>query len=285
MQKPGSGPPGKRWFGSYVPLPIVDSFKVVAWPRRPLTIKTSATGQTVTFHEPPPVGVDDQALAAFFTHLGARERAKDIVYAARQYKAALELIEQRPETAYLALVSVVETLAGIALADYKPEEIERIENKANVAKRARKLGLSDADANALALEAAKSEKWSKRKFVKFCKDFCALSELRPVDPLFIVPEFLTPAETEFEDCLKRIYDARSTNLHAAVPFPPGTGIGTSPMLKIRELPLHPLGKLELPPAVWFERVVSIATRKFLLADQPAPFIEGYSAGSSEAAVS
>ena len=71
------------------------------------------SGQTVTFNEPPPVGVDHEALAAFLAHLGAREGAQDIVYAARQYKAALELIEQRPATAYLALVSVVETLAAI----------------------------------------------------------------------------------------------------------------------------------------------------------------------------
>jgi len=209
----------------------------------------------------------------FLADLGVREKAEDVVYAARQYKTALELIEKRPETAYLALVSVVETLAGIALARYEPEVTEQIKTKANVAKRARRLGLSGQQANELALEAAKDSKWSKRKFVKFCTDYCPVSELSADDPVFIVPNFLKPADSDFEDCIKRIYDARSTNLHAAVPFPPGVGIGTSPMLRMRDLPIHPLGKLELPPATWFERVVSIAARKFLLGDRPSPFAE------------
>ena len=113
MVTPAHGPPPDGWLEPQVPFPIVDNFNVVAWPRRPLTVTTSMSGQTVTFNEPPPVGVDHEALAAFLAHLGAREGAQDIVYAARQYKAALELIEQRPATAYLALVSVVETLAAI----------------------------------------------------------------------------------------------------------------------------------------------------------------------------
>jgi len=100
MVTPSGGPPGQRWFGSHVPTPIVDRFKVVAWPRRPLSITTSMSGQTIEFNQPPPVGVDHKALAAFLPDLGANEKAQDIVYAARQYKTALELIEQRPDTAY-----------------------------------------------------------------------------------------------------------------------------------------------------------------------------------------
>jgi hypothetical protein len=258
-----------------MPMHIVDRFKVVAWPRRPLTVTTSITGQTVTFNEPPPVGVDHEALAAFLAHLGAREKAQDIIYAARQYKTALELIEERPDTAYLALVSVVETLASIALATYEPEENERIAIKANVAKRARELGLHEAQAKQLALEATKGDRWLARKFVKFCRDYCPMSELRGPDPLFMLPEFLKPSESDFEDCLKRIYRARSKSLHVAVPFPPGAGIGTRPMIKVRDLPLGLLGKLEIPPVTWFERVVSVASRRYLVAEGTAPFIEEY----------
>lgn len=268
-----AGPGTPTWYRSNMPMPIVDRFKVVAWPRRPLTVTTSITGQAVKFNEPPPVGVDHDALAAFLAHLGASVYAQDIVYAARQYKTALELIEGRPDTAYLALVSVVETLASIALAAHEPEESERIAVKANVAKRARELGLHEEQAKQVALEATKGDRWLARKFVKFCKDYCPVSELRGPDPLFMLPEFLTPSENDFEDCLKRIYKARSKNLHVAVPFPPGTGIGTSPMINVRDLPLGLLGKLEIPPVTWFERVVSAASRRYLVADGTAPFIQ------------
>ena len=273
MERPSAGSSTLNLFQSQVPTPIVDRFKVVAWPRRPLTVTSSLFEQTVQFNDPPPVGVDPEALAAFLAHLGTRENAQDIVYAARQYKTALELIEERPDTAYLALVSVVETLASIALATYQPEESERISIKANVAKRARELGLCEAQADEVALEATKGDYWLTRKFVKFCKDYCPASELKLRDPVFMLPEFLMPAENDFEVFLKRIYRARSKNLHVAAPFPPGAGIGTSPMIKVRELPLNPLKKLEIPPVTWFERVVSVAARRYLVRDGTEPFID------------
>ena len=258
---------------SYISTPIIDRLKVIAWPQRPATLFTTWSGQSVKFNHPPPVGVNDKALAEFFVHLAAREDAQDIVYAAHQYKTALELIEERPDTAYLALVSVVETLANLALGTYEPEEDERIRVKANVAKRARKLGLCEAQANEVALEATRSDRWLKRKFVKFCMDYCSASELSARDPVFLIPEFLCPAESDFETCLKHIYDARSANLHIAVPFPPGIGIGTAPSIKWKDLPLGHLSKPQIPPATWFERVVSISSRRFLLGDKLAPFIE------------
>jgi hypothetical protein len=100
----------------------------------------------------------------------------------------------------------------------------------------------------------------------------------------MLPNVLTPAESDFEDTLKRIYGARSKNLHVALPFPPGTRIGTSPTINIRDLPFNLFGKLEFPPATWFERVVSLAARKFLLADATAPFTETYSAASMDTSV-
>jgi hypothetical protein len=179
------------------------------------------TEQTVTFNEPPPVGVDHEALGVFLADLGQRAGAQDIIYAAKQYKTALELISDRPDTAYLALVSVIETLASVALPNYEPEGSEKIAAKVNVAKKARALGLDEAQANQLALEATKGDRWLKRRFVRFCKDYCPVSELSGPDPVSMLLDFLKPSEADFEDCLKRIYDARSKNLHVAMPFPPG----------------------------------------------------------------
>jgi hypothetical protein len=140
--------------------------------------------------------------------------------------------------------------------------------------------LSEAQANELALEATKGEKWLARKFVKFCVDYCRRSELREPDRVFMLPEFLTPAEADFEGCLKRIYKARSRNLHAAQPFPPGVGIGTGPMVSLRGLSLDPLARVEIPPVTWFERVVSTAARRYLLAEKAPPFLE-YGSGKSQ----
>ncbi|MFZ1101817.1 MAG: hypothetical protein WAN86_02915, partial [Hyphomicrobiaceae bacterium] len=287
MQTPGIIPPTQSWpLQSPVPMPIVGSFKVGAWPRRPLTITTTMSGQTVTFNEPPPVGVDHEALGVFLADLGRREGAQGIVYAAKQYKTALELIVERPETAYLALVSVIETLASGALPTYEPEESERIAIKANVAKKARTFGLDEPQSHQLALEATKGDRWLKRRFVRFCKNYCPMSELSGPDPLFMLPDFLKPSEADFESCLKQIYDARSKNLHVAVPFPPGTDIGTSLGIKARYLPLALSlalsGKLEIPPVTWFERVVSIASRRYLIGDAIAPFVDLSQASATSA---
>ena len=219
----------------------------------------------------PPVGVDPHALAKFLIELPGMPNAQDIVHAARLYKSALELIEDRPDTAYLALVSVVESLASLALNEFEPDEAEKVKVQRAVETRAREFGLCEAQAKALALEACKGQRWLKRKFVKFCVDYCGVAELKDPDRVFLVLEHFNPPDGEFENVLGRIYDARSKNLHAGSPFPPGIGIGMSPSIKWRDLPVDPLGRPEIPPLPWFERIVSIAARKFLIPTGPVPF--------------
>ncbi len=254
-------------------MPIFDHSNVMAWRRRPATIITSLAGQEFKSNDPPPVGVDPEALAQFLVALPSVPSAADIVYAARLYKSALELIEDRPDTGYLALVSVVESLANVALNEFEPDEAEKVKFQAPVEKRAREFGLCDAQARALALEACKSQRWLKRKFVKFCVDYCRVEDLKDPDRVFLVHEHLNPPVAEFEKVLGRIYDARSKNLHAGSPFPPGIGIGMSPLIKVRDLPVDPLGRPEIPPLPWFERIVSTAARRFLIPAGPAPFAD------------
>lgn len=218
------------------------------------------------------MGVDPQALAKFLVELPSMPNAQDIVHAARLYKSALELIEDRPDTAYLALVSVVESLANIALKEFEPDAAEKVKHQARVEKRAREFGLCEAQAKALALEACKTEHWAGRKFVKFCVDYCGAEALKNPDRVFLVLEHLNPPEGEFETALRRIYRARSRNLHAGSPFPLGIGIGMSPWIKVRELRVA-LDRPEIPPIPWFERIVSMAARKFLIPAGPAPFAD------------
>jgi hypothetical protein len=124
------------------------------------------------------VGVDPQALAKFLMDLPSSPNSQDIVHAARLYKSALELIDDRPGTAYLALVSVVESLASVALNEFEPDETEKVKFHAPVEKRAREFGLCDEQAKALALEACKGQSWLKRKFVKFCVDYCGAERIQ-----------------------------------------------------------------------------------------------------------
>jgi hypothetical protein len=262
-----------RWLPSDVPMPVLSYTKVVAWRRRPGTVITGWTSQEFKSNDPPPVGVDPQALGKFLTELPGTTNAQDIVYAARLYKSALELIEDRPDTAYLALVSVVESLASVALKDFEPDDADKVKVHAAVEKRAREFGLDAAQARALALEASKGQRWLKRKFVKFCVDYCGVEELKNPDPVFLVPEHLNPPEGEFEGVVGRVYDARSKNLHAGSPFPPGVGIGMSTLIKLRDLPVDMVSRPEIPPVPWFERVVSTAARKFLIPAGPAPFAD------------
>jgi hypothetical protein len=262
-----------RGLPSEVPMPILGHTKVNAWRRRPVTIITGWTSQEFRSNDPPPVGVDPQALGKFLIELPGMRNAQDIVHAARQYKSALELIEERPDTAYLALVSVVESLASVALKEFEPDEAEKVKFHAPVEKRAREFGLCEAQARALALEACKGQRWLKRKFVKFCVDYCGAEQLKSPDRVFLVLEHLNPPEAEFESAVGRIYDARSKNLHVGSPFPPGIGIGMSPSIKVRDLPIDPLGRPEIPPVPWFERIVSTAAQKFLIPAGSAPFAD------------
>jgi hypothetical protein len=89
----------------------------------------------------------------------------------------------------------------------------------------------------------------------------------------MAPEHLLPSRNHYEDALGEIYVARSKNVHVAVPFPAGTGIGINPWINVRDLPLEPDGQPEIPPVTWFERVVSIAVRRYLMPAGPMPFIE------------
>lgn len=263
-----------RWHQSEMPMPILHRSKVAAWPRRPATIITSWAGQTFKSNDPPPVGVDPDALAEFLLHLPGLPNAQDIVHAARLYRSALEFIVDRPDTAYLMLVSVVESLASVAFKNYEPGEAEKLQNcHLALQNCARDMGLNEAQIKALTLAACKQEHWLRRKFIKFCVDYCPAAEIKSQDRVFVILEHLNPPEGELKKAVSRIYDARSGNLHTGDPFPPGVGIGTSPQIKIRDLPLDPVGRPEIPPVPWFERIVSIAARKFLIPSGSAPFVD------------
>jgi hypothetical protein len=271
--------PGIDGLGSYgedVPIPIMGHSKVAIWKRRPATIITTVQEQNFILNDPPPVGVDDDALSTLFRTFPTIEHAENIVNAARLYRTAFELIESRPDIAYQLLISTVETLVGAAREVYQPDEAEKIKTKQEVQTQAKKYGLTEVQANHLALLACKGIGWAEKKFIRFLVNHVPLTSLVNTDRLFFLPEGLCPPPRDFEKTLKAIYGARSGSLHSGSALPRSIAIGTSVWIKARNLPLNPLKPDKVPPVPWFERVVSLAAQKFLLDQngaQSLPFVE------------
>jgi hypothetical protein len=61
-----------------------------------------------------------------------------------------------------------------------------------------------------------------------------------------------------------VYSARSGNLHRGNPFPLWVGLGTSPTADLKNVPLAGLAPNDVPPVIWFERVVSTAMRRYVV---------------------
>jgi len=253
-------------YGLEVPTPILNLSAASVWEPRPLTLITSMEGQKIVNNNPPAVGVDPWALAEFFMQLPKMTRVDQIVFAARLYRAALEMIGPRPDIAYLLLISTVESLADVALNDYEPTESEKMEAKPSVRQCARDLCLTEEQTRQLVVAACKSDQWTTKKFKKFLLDFVSFSELKVEDRVFTVPSFMCPLEEEIPRTLGRIYKARSDNVHVASPFPRSIGVGTTTGIDVRALPPNWISgaRPEIPPVTWFERVVWLAASRFLL---------------------
>lgn len=178
-----------HYLGSYgwdTPVPALTRARFAVWRKRPLTIITSNDGQRVECNDPPPTGVDENALSQILQRLPQLLAVEQIILACRLYKTALETIESRPEITYQLLISVVETMMGLALPDYKPKETEMLQTNRGrrVKEKARAFGLDEEQAKALALEACRDDRWLRRKFKKFILDNLSAQEVDSKDPVF-----------------------------------------------------------------------------------------------------
>jgi hypothetical protein len=189
------------------------------WKRRPTTIITTVQQQNFILNDPPPVGVDDDALSTLFKTLPTIEHAENIINAARQYRTALELIESRPGIAYQLLISTIETLGDVALADHQPDEAEKIKTTEAVQRQAKKYGLTEYQTNHLALLASKELRWNRKTFFKFLIDSVPPTSLSERDPLFFLLEHFSPSPEDLEKTLKNIYSVRSGSLHRRIGAP------------------------------------------------------------------
>lgn len=260
----------KSLYGSEIPMPIVNAPIPKAWTPRPGSIVSTASGTSFKSNSPPAVSVDSSKLSDFFETLPTRKDAQDVVHAAQLYMSALELIEQRPDTAYLALVSAAETLSAVALPGYRPTDTERLELHKQLRNHAIEKGIDAELARELALLASERDHWISRKFKKFCSDFCPYDEIAEQDAVHLLSANQIPPASKYKKALGDIYSARSKHLHGGTPFPRGVGLGMQPWIAARDVSSSISGPA-IPPVPWFERVVATAARRYLLGENRNPF--------------
>jgi len=260
----GNDHPELGSFGRDLPLPLTDVRPTIWKPRQSVMVIKGPDEQEVISFQPPPVEVFPDLLNTFLTKLPSLPEAQRIVRAARLYREAMELIETRPDSTYQLLISMAETISNTALPDFRPTREEILKAERSVLNRALEFGLNDEQAEELALEAARGNPWTKRKFTAFLSGRMKPKDLLRKDTVFQPVEQFCPAPTKFSKALGNIYDLRSGSLHEGKSLPRATRIGIGSMVSARDLPLNPLDAPEVPPVVWFERVVSLAVRRFLL---------------------
>jgi len=270
--------------GADLPLPLL-GLRYTVWKPRGSTILTRGPhDQEVISYDPPPVGVLPDMLHSLLLKLPALPEGPRIIRAARLYREALELIETRPESAYQLLISVAETLSNAKPNCFEPTEQDRLDSKRAVYDMAVRFGLSADQAKQLALKAAEGNRWTKRKFKAFLSNRVKPDELAVKDCVFHCVEQLVPKTADFDKALGGIYDLRSGNLHEGMPLPRSVRIGIGAMIAARDLPLNPLLPSEVPPVVWFERVVSLAVRRYILdatSTRASPFADPVLPGADD----
>ena len=177
--------------------------------------------------------------------------------AARLYWQARRMIEEWPEIAYQLLVYCVETVANRKSSYYSPSRAEMVAAKGGVEKRARKYGLTQQQAEDLAVLACSGMSWAFRKFQMFLH---AAKEnvTKDGDDLFRHPSVFDPPADELDEVISRIYKSRSAAAHLGEAYGASIALGTAPTVPISAVHELLSGSQEVPPIAWFERLVNAA---------------------------
>ena len=190
------------------------------------------------------------------------------VLAAKFYHEALQLIEQKPDLAYLNLVSAIEILCQDV--DVGPVAVREIDQGlANMIAH-----IPDEDLRREIEEAlVRRQPFVQRKFVRFIEQYTRSSfwddPARPsrgrIDP------------SQFRELLTRVYAQRSSTLHRGEPFP--TYVFWPPLSKEEEIPNYALAfhsdngattwepKDYIPYPHFFEKLVNHVLKEYLKAHQ------------------
>jgi hypothetical protein len=240
---------------------------------RPITIPYhySPPPRPIGATQPPAIGINSREFISVVKGLAQSQEANRnaALAASRLYYAALSLAGFDPAGAYVSLVCAMECLAGHHYAGEKFDfdEVEKFKPlKPTVAKVA-KLSGGKALAKALKQQLVDSEYFLSQKFRKLIEEHLPESFWRIPDELYPYNSvFPTIKQSDLGGCLRDIYGARSSYVHAGKPFPPYIEFGLrdgsplevgSSIMELREKGRY------LPPFSWFERVVHHVITEYL----------------------
>jgi hypothetical protein len=246
------------------PIPAVTTVRLSHWKERPVDLLYGLEGVNVRCNQPPGVPFDSGSIIQTLLTLPKLKAAAAVVRAARLYASAMERVESQPEMCYQLFISAAETMAGAVLADWEPDREGQVASKAalvSYATKTEKLGRDVAER--LALEAARGNAWSSRKFKKFLMDHLDRDAIKREDDLFIVPQEICPKDDEIEQALGEVYQTRSGATHGGHAYPPSAVIGPSGFLSVRAFDAVVNQQRPFPPIGWFERVVNNAICGYL----------------------
>ncbi len=219
---------------------------------------------------PPPAGIDSREFISIIKGFAeAPEAMRDaIVAASRFYYGALSLTGFDIAGAYVSLVCAIECLAGHHYGDKKFDfdDVQKFKPLKSTLENIASLRRGKPLAEEMKQKLIASEYFLFQKYRNFIvehlpKAFWNVSdELYPYNSVFpVIPE------QKLGGCLRDIYDARSSYVHAGKPFPPYVEFGLRDRAPIEVSFAEKIrGKQRyLPPLSWLERLTQMVVAEYL----------------------
>ena len=218
-----------------------------------------------------PKGVNSLELAEMLKGLAAAEDgdARAALSAAERYHAALSISGFDLSTAYLLLVSAVETLAGRHYRDerFDFDSAKKWERVGRLLEELKASGTEGAAIEAIKAELVKREPFVSQKFYKFVADFLP-AEFWSADEMHPYGYGLPPIpRDQLRSFLQKAYDARSKLAHAGTLFPSYVTLVARDWVPARAvmdaLDIAEREKPFVPAFAWFERLTHHLIDEFL----------------------
>lgn len=223
---------------------------------------------------PSPVGIPSSSLVAILRGLSQADAdaADAIMNALKLHHAAVTMIYFDPSIAYVMLVSAIECLAGYLYSDLTVafEEVDKFQRLGEFLD---SVDLSDSQVEALSeikAKLARAEYHLGRKFRRFIVEFLPDDFWTIADDLYDYSAFPTILKGDLESFLKKVWGARSKNLHTGMPFPPYVDFGARKFVHPEAMPaMMQLVRTDagdevfVPPFSWFERLVHSCLIEYL----------------------
>ncbi len=177
------------------------------------------------------------------------------------YHAAVMVIEDDPQTAYINLVSAIESLAGHEASETEPTEDSVSPDLATLLDKY----VQSADGKEAFVRWAWRKELAKRRFVGFIRDTVPPCFWLGSEPEGVVEVVNTVRQRELSAVLKTIYGRRSDLLHGGTPFPAHAIDGSVEWARYGVYDgsgHYPEGKA-VPAVRWFERLVNACIGNYI----------------------